>query len=547
MDELSRQEEWKSATSRNFDLAIIGGGIMGTGIARDAAMRGLKVALFEKEDFGHGTTAAATRLIHGGLRYLEMYDFKLVREDLREREILLRIAPHLVFPLSFILPLYDRGFIYRNKLRIGMILYDLLSYDKSLPNHTFLSRAETVRRLPGIAVDKLQGAAMYYDATAPLTERLCVENVISAKENGAVVLNHAKVVGLLRSNSSINGVRVLDLLDGREYEVTSRLVINASGPWLNQVASDLGLGDDIIRTTKGVHLVTPKISEDAAVLFARSDQRLFFVVPWLKFSYIGTTDTDYKGDMDEVTATEEDVDYLLSEVKRAFPGQSFDTIYYTTAGVRSLAKIEGVPESKVTRKHIILDHYKRDGIKGIISLIGGKLTAYRGISKDVVDLACEQLGVKIPSRTAAVPLPGGYTGKFSDYLLNQLAGSADRYPLDAEQIEHMIRLYGSRYKEVAAVTIEDPDLSSRLHPDYPDTRADVKHAVTKEYACTLADYMLRRSDIGFSEDRGEKAASAVGAEMAALLNWTKDRQAQEVEGYLAFVRNSRLSIPSGTF
>lgn len=523
--------DMKEAASTAFDVIIIGGGIIGTGVARDAAMRGLKAALLEKEDFCYGTSAESTRLIHGGLRYLEMYDFGLVREDLREREILLRIAPHLVFPLPFLLPMYSKGFIYRNKLRMGMILYDVLSFDKSLPNHRFLSRAEALDHAPTLDPRGLQGALLYYDAAAPRTERLCLENALDASLHGATVLNHVEVTGLLREGGRTAGVRAVNRLTGEQIELQAPVVINATGPWMNEAAELLGIrGGEIIRTTKGIHLVSPKVSSDAIVLFAERDGRLYFVIPWLGYSYVGTTDTDYNGDMDTVHATREDVEYLQNAVRAAFPEQDWDTVYYTTAGVRSLMKVEGVSESKVSRKHVILDHGKRDGIPGLFSLVGGKLTAYRGISEDLVDAACKFLGVEASSTTADMPLPGGHTGSFEQYLAMQTE-AVGRYPLDAEQIEHLVKLYGSRYTEVADLTLDEPELGERISPAHPDPIAQVVHAVRQEWAFTLRDYMLRRSDIGLLADQGRDAAEPVAQRMAELLGWDQERVGREVRAY----------------
>ncbi len=534
------KRDFRELQDTQFDVAVIGGGIIGTGIARDAAMRGLRVALVEKEDFCYGTSSGSTRLIHGGLRYLEMYDFALVHEDLREREVLLRIAPHLVFPMPFVLPIYDRSLFYRLKLRAGMLLYDVLSYGKSLPHHRFLTASETLNRVPGLRKSGLQGAALYYDATTPRTERLCMENVISARRHGATVLNHACAVGLHRDGARACCVRVSDTLTGTDFQVRSRMVVNSTGPWLNETTQAFGIKDgDLIRKTKGVHLVTPKVSDHAVVLFAERDRRLFFVVPWLGFSYVGTTDTDYGEELDTVSATAEDVEYLLREVQRAFPREAWDPVYYTTAAVRSLVRIEGVPESSVSRKHVIFDHKQRDGIDGLLSVVGGKLTAYRAIAEDAVRHVCRKLGVRRRSRTATVPLPGGGTGDLNEYIARKVEANAGRYPLDTEQLEHLIRLYGARYTEVADLTVRDPDLARRFHADRPDSPAQVLHAVEHESALTLTDYMLRRSDVGLQADQGATVVALIAGKMAGYLGWDDARLAHEIEDYEEHVERSR--------
>jgi glycerol-3-phosphate dehydrogenase len=262
---------------QQFDIIIIGGGIIGAGIARDAALRGLRVALFEKHDFGSGTTAGSTRLIHGGLRYLEMLDFRLVRMDLRERETLLRIAPHLVKPLEFIMPFYGKNVFYRSKMKLGMALYDLLSYDKTLPRHCFLKPSELEKIEPNLQQKGLQGAAVYFDAQVNSPERLCLENIIDACEHGAQAFNHTEVIGALRTGEAIDGVRVRDLLDddSAAVSVKSRLVINASGAWFDRVAGSLTeVGTNAqIRTTKGIHITCPPVARKAVVVFSTIDDR----------------------------------------------------------------------------------------------------------------------------------------------------------------------------------------------------------------------------------------------------------------------------------
>ena len=392
---------------RTFDLVIIGGGIIGCGIARDAALRGLRVALFEKEDWGYGTSSRSTRLIHGGLRYLEMLDFGLVRQDLREREILLRIAPHRVQPLSFLIPFYRRSWFYRVRLRAGMILYDLLSYDKSLPRHAMLSRAGTLEAEPGLNPDGLQGAARYWDAQAALPERLCLDNVVDAVEHGAVVFNHVIVTGLKRHESEpiagrISGVIVRDNASGETAEVSAGIVVNAAGPWLDIVLTRFGKGANEeaetrktgekasgenatkrLRLTKGIHFAAPPAVRNALVLFSERDGRLFFAIPWLNLAWVGTTDTDFGGDLDQVRATGDDVRYLRESVRQALPDGDWNTIYYTNAGVRALVRKDepNANESSVSRKHRLVIHAATDGMDGLLSVLGGKLTAYRDIAE----------------------------------------------------------------------------------------------------------------------------------------------------------------------
>lgn len=507
-----------------YDLVIVGGGIIGLGAARDAALRGLRVALVEKEDYGWGTSNRATRLAHGGLRYLEQYDFGLVREDLRERERLLRNAPHLVAPLPFLIPLYETSPFYRLKLRAGMILYDALSYDKSLPVHRHLSAAETLTLEPGLRLPGLQGAFMYYDGQITFTERLNVENAVAAREAGATLYNHTRAVDLLRQGDAVCGVIAEDTIGGQRRTLRARLVLNAAGPWLDQIGSLLGRHTTLSRRTKGVHLVMPKVGDHAVVLYARSDGRLFFVVPWNGYSLVGTTDTDYSGDLERIVTDADDVRYLLDEVRHAYPDAPWDPIHFTWAGVRSLMHIEGIPESDVSRRHVLYDHLERDGVPGLLSVIGGKLTAYRSVAESVVDNACRLLRVNAASTTADLPLPGGMIGGPLDpFIAIHSEAQARRLGLDPGLVEHLIRTYGARYSEVLSVIERHPELAAPVGTGHRDVLAQAVHAVEREGARTLADVLLRRLTVGMSAGRGRDGIERVSDLLRERLAWDDAR------------------------
>jgi glycerol-3-phosphate dehydrogenase len=495
--------------SSEYDLAIVGGGIVGAGIARDAALRGLSVVLVEQGDYGGGTTAGSTRLIHGGLRYLEMLDFRLVRMDLREREILLRIAPHLVKPLPFLVPFYGRSVFYRTKLRAGMLLYDLLSYDKSLPNHRFLTAAEVRREEPQMREELLQGGFLYLDGQVNSPERLTIENIIEARDCGAVTLNYTEAVGALREGSKVRGLRVIDAINGREEELRARLVVNASGPWFDRVAARLAPHPRrLVRTTKGIHLACEPVSRQAVVLFSGLDGRLFFVIPWLGYSWIGTTDTDFGEDPGEVCAASDDVEYLIRSVREFFPGVSPNTVHWTNAGVRALVMKKG-SESSVSRVHRI-----QEDVPGLISVLGGKLTGYRAIAEEVTDRVCSRLGQKRRCQTAETPLPGARA--------------------KSDSAGHLESIYGCRAAEVRRLAEADPPLAEPLAPGYPDVAAQVVFSVREEQCKRLSDFLLRRSLMGFTPDRGRKAATRVAFWMAQELRWSPARQAEEAESFGRF-------------
>lgn len=521
-----------------YDLLVIGGGIIGSGIARDAALRGLRVALVEKEDFGAGTTSRSTRLIHGGLRYLAQWDIGLVSDDLRERERLLHNAPHLVRPLPFLLPLYQNGPLSPVKLRAGMLLYDLLSMGKSLPPHRMLSRAKTLALEPGLNADGLTGAALFYDAQIVSPERLCIENVIEAAAHGAAILNHTEVVRAILEGKRMVGVEARDTTTHApkhphtQTAFLARVTINASGPWFDALAGLLtGQESRRIRRTKGIHFAAPAVTKHAIVLFSQVDGRLFFLVPWLDHTLVGTTDTDFHGDPAETRATAEEVEYLLRDASRAIPEAPWDTIFFTHAGVRALVRSNDRRHpSAVSRKHLLIDHAAEGGPEGLISVLGGKITAYRSIAEGAVDLACRKLGRADRGTTAARPLPGGRIGECASFEA-ECQGRCAALGLSQDQGRHLAIVYGSRYTEVLEIAKARPELAAALHRCYPDIRAQVHHAVAHEYCRTVSDFLMRRSLLFFAPDQGRAALDAVLAEMAPLLGWDNASIAHERADY----------------
>lgn len=528
-----RQQATDALRAQPLDVLVIGGGIVGCGIARDAALRGFRVALVEQRDLGSGTTSRPTRLIHGGLRYLEILDLELVRSDLREREILLHVAPHLVFPLRFLLPYYDASFFQRSKLRAGMVLYDLLSFDKSLPRRQWLSREAVLAEEPTIRPEGLQGAWTFYDAQVPLVERLVVENALDAAAAGALVLNHARVGRFLRDASGgVTGAVVRDLMTSQDFDVRARITVNATGAWLDITSRDVVPGRPrALRLTKGVHLVTPIGTRNGIVEFAESDGRLFFVTPWLGSSLIGTTDTDYAGDPGEVTADECDVRYLQREARRAFPTAPFDRIHYASAGVRALVRVEGVREGEVSRKHALVDHERRDRIRGLISVVGGKITAYRAIAEEVGNLASRKLGRETSSSTERRPLPGGGAADRL-WMENDLWPRARALGLARDQAEHLLMVYGSLAHELLDMVDSDHSLGERVCPDHSTIGAQVLRAVDHEWATSLGDVLLRRTPLGLMPDQAVDCAGEVADRMGELLGWDAAETAEQTAAYL---------------
>ena len=407
------------AENSRFDVIVIGAGINGAGIARDAAMRGLKVLLIDKGEPGGGTTSASTRLIHGGLRYLEHFEFGLVRESLRERDILLRIAPDLVKPLPIAIPIYRQGKRGRLTIRAGMILYDLLSWGKSLPKHRMLSRAQSLERWPGLNPEGLVGAALYYDAQVEFPERLVEANVRSAREFRAEVFTHARVTSLAVEDGKVSGVGFIRE-DGLEQFTEAAVVINAAGPWIDFVLERAPVeSPKLIGGTKGSHLIVPPFPSapaNAIYLEARSDGRPIFIIPWNKLYLIGTTDVRFEGNPDEVRCEDWEIEYLLSETNLAFPnaGVTRANILSTYSGVRPLPVTNDKDEQSITRRHFIREHPR---LPNLLSIVGGKLTTYRSLAEECVDLIFRKLGKNPPAcMTATEVLATDFTDKNPDLI-----------------------------------------------------------------------------------------------------------------------------------
>lgn len=528
--------------STPFDVIIIGAGINGAGIARDAAMRGLKVLLLDKSDLAAGTSSWSTRLIHGGLRYLEHGEIGLVRESLRERESLLRTAPHLVKPLPLLIPIYDRARRHSFTIRAGMLAYDLLSFDKSLDTHRMLSREEVLRRAPGLNPEGLRGAALYYDAQVEYAERLVLENVLSAREHGAVVITYARAERLILQDRAVRGVEFTDVLAGDSHLAHASLVVNASGPWVDEVLAGFGLSSArLIGGTKGSHLVVAPFDgapPQALYAEASADGRPFFIIPWNHLYLIGTTDVRYEGELDSLSADSSEIDYLLGATNLLFPQAHLTTDYvlYTYTGVRPLAYSDDRAERSITRRHFIHDHAPQ--LEGFLSIVGGKLTTYRNLSEQAVNLLFKKLGRRKNrprSLTAQTPLPGAITSgaesftSFSERFINNAV-------LPRATSERLLAIYGTRAASLLEMVAADRSLARPLGAETSALAAEVLFAFREEMAQTLADCLLRRTMIGLNARVGV-GADEVAAQVACMhLGWPAERAEHEVLEYRRHLR-----------
>jgi glycerol-3-phosphate dehydrogenase len=524
-----------------FDVVVIGAGINGAGIARDAAMRGLKVLVLDKGDIGGGTTAWSTRLIHGGLRYLEHGEVGLVRESLRERERLLSIAPHLVRPLPMLIPIYERNARGPLTIRAGMLAYDLLSFDKSLARHEMLSRAETIRRAPGLSPERLRGAALYYDAQVEYPERLALENILAAREHGAKVFTYTRVDNLKVEAGRIREVEFTDLRSGAEQTARAEVFVNVAGPWVDEVLRKARRAETpprLIGGTKGSHIVTNSFDgapRDALYVEAREDGRPFFIIPWNDLYLIGTTDITFDGDPDSVSADDREVDYLLNETNRVIPraGLTRASILYTYSGVRPLPFQEaGAENAGITRRHFVHDH--APDIINLLSVVGGKITTYRNLSEQAVNLVFKKLSRPSPAcRTMKVALPGAQgAGGFRAFAekLGSESGLSERTR------RHLLRVYGTRAGEVIKIASEHPELKELLDSSTGAIRAEVLFSFRCELAATLSDSLLRRTMVGMGPSAGLGADELAATIAGRHLGWDDARIRREVSEYREYIK-----------
>jgi glycerol-3-phosphate dehydrogenase len=525
-------------SGRTFDLVVVGGGMAGAGIARDAALRGYRTLLLERKDFAYGTTSRSSKLIHGGLRYLELFDVGLVRESLRERERLARLAPHLVRPLPFLIPVYrgaKRGMF---MIRLGMKLYDVLTPGKRTEHYRTISRQETLRLERHLNPEDLVGSGFYFDDLLLLPERLCLENVLSAQRWGAVVHNYAEVTSIRgqESRAASRGweIEAKGVLDGSVTRVGARVVVNATGPWADQVRQLAGvdMGRRCVRTTKGIHLLLPRITDHAVYIAAKRDDRMFFVIPWQRFTLVGTTDTDFNGDLDRLAATREDVQYLMHETQRVFPSANMreEDIYYTYTGVRPLNFEEGKSASAVSRAHKVIP----EGDGGtFLSITGTKLTCFRSLAEKAVDQVGRLLGRPEPCRTHRLALDGSDGEDTIEVrLCVDVTDLAHRSGLEPVQIQNLLNTYGRRYPAVLTVANRRRELKERLCTQNPDIRAQLVYATEHERTTTLTDFLLRRTGIGTSPCLGKDCCESIALQMGELCGWSRERIEREIRDYL---------------
>ena len=529
--------------SELFDVLVIGGGITGAGVALDAVARGYRVALVEKTDFASGTSSKSTKLVHGGIRYLPNFDFGLVHEALVERGLLVQNAPFLVQPVAFVLPIYegDRhpvgmpfttpgGIGLSRLLDIGLWLYDGLAGRRNLHHHRHISREQVLEMAPSLVDTGLKEGFVYYDAQTN-DARLTMMLVRTAANYGATVANYAEVTSFLTENDKLVGARVHDRLEDREITVRARYIVNAAGIYSENVEALSGVEPQVkIVPSKGVHLVFSRddiqMGDDAIVLPETDDKRILFIVPWESRVVLGTTDTG-AGDLDHPTVSPEDVQYLLNHLNRYLSvNLTADDIVSTYAGYRPLVKPGKTSHSsaKLSRSHVVLQSET-----GLVTIVGGKLTTYRRMAQDTVDVLSRRDGTKPLHPTERLPLQGSAGWPVIEKELELLGTSLG---LDGEEIAHLGHCYGTEARGIYELIQDDPSLGTRLVGDLPYLRAEVIYACRQEMAMTPYDILARRTSLTLEDrDRGLGLVDEVANMMARELSWTPQTPREMIDAY----------------
>ncbi|MFO7776802.1 MAG: glycerol-3-phosphate dehydrogenase/oxidase [Nitriliruptoraceae bacterium] len=532
MSTATRTESLEAMASEELDVLVIGGGVTGTGAALDAVTRGLNTGLVEMRDWASGTSSRSTKLLHGGLRYLEMLDFGLVREALRERGLVMqKLAPYLTRPIPFIYPLTHKGWE-RLYVGSGILLYDVMAKEKGaskgVPNHKHLSKSTIMKLFPGLDPDVCVGAIRYYDGQVD-DARHTMALARTAASHGAHVAPRAQVTELVREAGRVVGAVVRDLETEKEYQVRARSVINATGVWTDEMQQLLGEeGEFTVKASKGIHILVPRDRIKAKVgMILRTPTSVLFTIPWHHHWIIGTTDTEYDLDKADPTASAEDIEYVLGQANRVLKQKlTKDDIVGTYAGLRPLVAGNADSTAKLSREHLVIET-----TPGMIVVAGGKYTTYRVMAEDTVDAALRSMNKQAgPCVTKDIPIIGvdGYQAAW-----NRRELMADRTGLHVARIEHLLRRFGSLSADVLALGEEDESLLEPIPGADDYLKAEVVYAVREEGALHVEDVLVRRTHINFEvQDRGTQAAPAVAELMAKELGWSDEQRRSELDAYL---------------
>ncbi|MFQ5865488.1 MAG: glycerol-3-phosphate dehydrogenase/oxidase [bacterium] len=541
-------------TGKQHDVLIIGGGIYGICAAWEAALRGLSVALVEKGDFGSATSSNSLKIIHGGLRYLQHADFRRMRESISERRTLMRIAPHLVHPLPCLMPTYGHALKGKEIMALALLLNDLIGFDRNgladpqkfMPRGRVLSKDECKQLIPGVDEEGLSGGALWYDCQVYNTERMLISILRSAVEAGAVVANYVEMLGFKKNGDRVTGIVAKDTLSGDEFDITAKLVINNTGPWVNIILSKLDgrLAEPRVKLSAAMNLVVrkqlnPKYAvgiwsksqfKDEDALISKGS-RLLFVTPWRDYSLVGTTHIPYQGDTEQFKITEKNITAFMQEVNEAYPAAKLrrEDVTYFYGG---LLPIDGynhqTGDVKLLKHYQIIDHKKEDNVEGLISVISVKYTTARDVATKTIDYAFHKLGNKAPkSQTSVTPIFGGNIEQFEDFL-HQEKSKAPK-GLNERIITQLVYNYGSEYHRILNLCDENPEWGDPLHDTSQVLKAEVLNAIRDEMALKLSDVVFRRTELGSAGNPGDESLKSCATIMATELGWDKARVQKELE------------------
>lgn len=539
LNDQQREDDLASLKREEFDLVVIGGGVTGAGVALDAASRGLKVALIEAGDLASGTSSRSSKLIHGGLRYLEQYDFKLVKEALREREMMVTsLAPYLVKPVSFLFPLTEK-FRERTYVGAGLALYDLLrGFKRALPWHKHLDQKRVAKVAPSLRSDIITGGIQYFDAQVD-DARHTMMIARTAKRYGARIVTYTEVIDLLREGKRVVGVKVKPE-EGRVFAVKAKVTVLAGGVWTSPLHEKFGLKPGYqVRMSKGAHIVVPgdAISSESGIII-KTPLSVLFIIPWFGQWIVGTTDTEYKDDPNTPVASKADVDYILTQANRVLtPRLKRSDVIGLYAGLRPLiSSAPDSPTTKLSREHIV-----DRPAPGFVSIAGGKYTTYRVMAEDAVDIASAELRRLVPrSSTSQLPLLGS-DGYFA--LTNKIPLLAKEYGLSEEVIQHLLNRYGSEIVTLLELTRKRPELKDRLDPSLSYLKVEALYAVEYEGARKIEDIIDRRTRIGFeSEDHGLSIAKDLAEILAKRLQWSSTEKKRQIDEFKTHVKSERAAL-----
>jgi len=536
-----------------FDVAIIGGGIYGVTAAWDAALRGLRVALVEKGDFGGATSSNSLKIIHGGLRYLQHADFKRMRESIAERRILMHIAPHFVNPLPCVMPTYGHALKGKEVMSIALYLNDLVGYDRNgladpgkfMPNGHLVTKDQMKQIVPGIEETNLNGGAVWYDCQVHNSERLLMSFLRSAVSRGAVAANYLEMTHFNIEDSRVKGIAVCDVLSGEKFDIAAKVVINNSGPWYNDIVSRLNGNSPVkkVQLSAAMNLVVRKklfqkyavgisskrqFKDDDALI--NKGSRLFFVTPWKNWSLIGTTHVHHEGSIDDFNVTEADIQIFLDEMNAAYPPANLkreDVLYHYAGLLPMESENPKTGDVKLLKSFQIIDHATENGLEGLLSIISVKYTTARDVAEKTIDQACRKLQKELKSASRSTVLFGGQISHLEEYLYKEATRS--KAGLSEATIAHLVQNYGSEYQRVVRYLEERKMMREPVSQESSVLKAEIIHAVREEMAMRLQDVIRRRTDLGNGAYPGDRITKNVGKVMQKELGWDKVQLEQEID------------------